>query len=113
MVVLRFASMGTGLPGPGGADLLASSSQAQSPELTRWVPTAGAPSRSWDIRELTVHAAINASTPPGGPQGGADELLTGHYMTHPAFVFGKAPGFSCRAFFVLPRAPMGPYFVGQ
>ena len=61
-----------GLPGPGGAQLLASRLQAQSPELTRRVPASGAPSRSWDIRERPVHAAINASTPPGGPQGGAN-----------------------------------------
>ena len=61
MFVLFVVSMGIRLPGPGGARLLASRSQAQSPEVTRWVLTSGAPSRSWDMRELTVHAAMNAS----------------------------------------------------
>ena len=42
MVVLFVVSMGIRLPGPGGARLPASRSQAQSPEVTRWVLTSGA-----------------------------------------------------------------------
>ena len=92
--------MGIRLPGPGGARLLASRSQAQSPELTRWVLTSGAPSRSWDMRELTVHAAMNASSPPGGPQGGAPETLLRASRARPLYsgkrlVFHAGPFLSC------------------
>ena len=100
MVVLFVVSMGIRLPGPGGARLLASRSQAQSPELTRWVLTSGAPSRSWDMRELTVHAAMNASSPPGGPQGGAPETLLRASRARPLYsgkrlVFHAGPFLSC------------------
>ena len=100
MVVLFVVSMGIRLPGPGGARLLASRSQAQSPEVTRWVLTSGAPSRSWDMRELTVHAAMNASSPPGGPQGGAPETLLRASRARPLYsgkrlVFHAGPFLSC------------------
>ena len=100
MVVLFVVSMGIRLPGPGGARLPASRSQAQSPEVTRWVLTSGAPSRSWDMRELTVHAAMNASSPPGGPQGGAPETLLRASRARPLYsgkrlVFHAGPFLSC------------------
>ena len=71
-----------------------------TPEVTRWVPTSGAPSRSWDMRELTVHAAMNASSPPGGPQGGAPETLLRASRARPLYsgkrlVFHAGPFLSC------------------